>query len=180
MSRKGIWGLSLLLLATAGWQWTVHAQSAVDKTPAAERALRRSFDGAPPVIPHEPFPSPCIECHNERGMQVAGVGFSPPTPHEPTEGMSLTSRCRQCHVFAGDAPPFVANSFTGLRQDLRQGRRQNPYAPPVMPHLALMRENCLACHTGPAAREEIRTTHPDRGRCRQCHLEQQTTDRFRR
>jgi hypothetical protein len=33
-----------------------------------------------------------------------------------------------------------------------------------------MRENCAACHTGPAAREEIRTTHPERIRCRQCHV----------
>jgi len=113
-------------------------------------------------------------------MEVVGGGFAPPSPHELTGGMSDMSRCRQCHVFSGNAPEFVGNSFVGLRQDLRSGRRQNPFAPPVMPHLALMRENCLACHTGPSAREEIRTTHPDRGRCRQCHLEQQTTERFRR
>jgi cytochrome c-type protein NapB len=34
-----------------------------------------------------------------------------------------------------------------------------------------MRENCAACHAGPAAREEIRTSHPERTRCRQCHVE---------
>ena len=33
-----------------------------------------------------------------------------------------------------------------------------------------MRENCAACHDGPGAREEIRTSHPERTRCRQCHV----------
>ena len=28
----------------------------------------------------------------------------------------------------------------------------------------------MACHGGPAAVEEIRTTHPERGNCRQCHV----------
>ena len=54
----------------------------------------------------------------------------------------------------------------------------NPLAPPVMPHSAFMRENCLACHSGPAAREEIRTPHPERPRCGQCHVQQVTRDLF--
>jgi cytochrome c-type protein NapB len=33
-----------------------------------------------------------------------------------------------------------------------------------------MRENCAACHSGPGARAEIITTHPERVRCRQCHV----------
>ncbi len=51
-------------------------------------------------------------------------------------------------------------------------------APPVIPHQLLMRENCAACHTGPAAREEIRCTHPERVRCAQCHVEATTTVEF--
>jgi cytochrome c-type protein NapB len=43
-----------------------------------------------------------------------------------------------------------------------------------------MRENCTACHDGPAAREEIRTPHPERVRCRQCHLTVATTATFER
>ena len=31
-------------------------------------------------------------------------------------------------------------------------------------------QNCLSCHTGPGSREEIRTTHPERTRCMQCHV----------
>lgn len=148
------------------------------KTAAVERAERRSFDGAPPVIPHEPFSAGCVSCHNSEGVAVPDVGFSPPSPHEETAGMSAISRCRQCHVFRQSDTLFVENTFVGLRQDLRTGRRLNLLAPPVIPHQVLMRENCAACHAGPAAREEILTSHPDRVRCRQCHLEQLTTGEF--
>ncbi len=148
------------------------------KTSATERALRRGYDGAPPVIPHESFESTCTECHNREGVSVPGVGFSPPSPHEATSGMSAISRCEQCHVFRHTETLFAENRFAGLNQDLRRGQRLNPEAPPVMPHSVFMRENCIACHSGAAAREPIRTTHPERVRCRQCHVEQVTTDTF--
>ena len=148
------------------------------KTAASERALRRAYDGAPPVIPHETFQSPCIECHNREGVSVPGVGFSPPSPHEATTGMSAMSRCKQCHVERVTDNHFVGNRFSGLKQDLRRGRRLNPVAPPVMPHSVFMRENCVACHSGPAAREPIRSSHPERERCAQCHVEQVTTGTF--
>jgi hypothetical protein len=32
-----------------------------------------------------------------------------------------------------------------------------------------MRENCRACHAGPGAVDVLRTTHPQRVSCRQCH-----------
>ena len=67
-------------------------------------------------------------------------------------------------------PAFVVNNFVGLEQDLRRGPRLNPLAPPTIPHKTFMRENCTACHSGTAAREEIRTPHPERQRCRQCHV----------
>lgn len=142
----------------------------VSKSPSVIRASRRLYDGAPPVIPHENFGMTCTGCHNEQGMQVDEVGFAPALPHEFTEGMGATDRCRQCHVFQQMVPEFVANDFDGLRQDLRRGPRLNPIAPPTIPHKTFMRENCTACHSGIAAREEIRTTHPERTRCRQCHV----------
>ena len=40
----------------------------------------------------------------------------------------------------------------------------------MIPHDLQLRGNCLACHAGPAAVEEIRTAHPERTNCRQCHL----------
>lgn len=143
------------------------------KTAARERAERRLYDGAPPVIPHQGFSSPCTSCHNAEGMAVAGMGFSPPSPHEITAGLSATSNCRQCHVERQTAEVFVESGFVGLAQNLRRGRRLSDVAPPVTPHPLFMRENCVACHSGPAAREEIRTPHPERERCVQCHVTQQ-------
>ena len=65
---------------------------------------------------------------------------------------------------------FTGNSFAGLRQDPRRGARLNPFAPPTLPHEVFMREDCVACHSAPAAREELRTAHPERTRCRPCHV----------
>ncbi len=148
------------------------------KSSAAERSVRRAFDGAPPVVPHDNFGMTCISCHNEQGMEVAEVGFAPPSPHEFTEGMSATSRCRQCHAFRTTEAMLVANGFVGLRQDLRRGPRLNAWAPRTIPHKTFMRENCVACHSGAAAREEIRTPHTERPRCRQCHVPTQTRSEF--
>jgi cytochrome c-type protein NapB len=150
------------------------------KSSAAVRAERRLYDGAPPVIPHRSFGADCVSCHRSEGVEVPGVGYSPPNPHEATRGMSAMSRCRQCHVFAETDEVFVENEFAGLRQDLRRGERFAGNSPPVIPHRVFMRENCLACHAGPAAREEVRTSHPERVRCRQCHVEQATTAEFAR
>lgn len=156
----------------------VPGRSDAVKTAALVRAERRAYDGAPPVIPHAAFESTCVSCHNEEGVAVPGVGFSPPSPHVATAGLSAISRCEQCHVRAQSHTPWVANTFAGLRQDLRKGLRLHAEAPPVMPHPVFMRENCAACHTGPAAREAIRTTHPERTHCRQCHVLQITTASF--
>ncbi len=150
------------------------------KTAATQRTERRAFDGAPPVIPHENFGITCIECHDLEGMEVAGTGFAPPSPHEGTLGLSAISYCRQCHVFAVSEDRFVGNTFAGLRQDLRRGGRLNDLAPPTIPHKTFMRENCVACHSGPAAREEIRTTHPERAHCAQCHVAVTTRATFTR
>lgn len=170
----------------------VPGYSDAEKTAAVVRAERRLYDGAPPVIPHEPFGAQCTSCHGERGISVPGVGFSPPSPHGDTAGMGALAgvdqdgltvpgnviRCQQCHLFQRAEEPWVENEFVGLRQDLRRGERLYPLAPPVIPHKVFMRENCHACHAGPAAREEIRTDHPERPRCRQCHVEQVTTETF--
>ncbi|MCG8461779.1 MAG: hypothetical protein MI919_36315, partial [Holophagales bacterium] len=160
----------------AGSSVDVPGREGATKTAAVVRAERRLFDGAPPVVPHGPLGADCVSCHHTEGVAVEGLGFSPPSPHEDTPGMGALAYCQQCHVDAGDVEPFVGNAFVGLRQDLRRGPRLNPLAPPVMPHGELMRENCQACHTGPAAREEIRTDHPERSFCVQCHVEPVTTD----
>jgi cytochrome c-type protein NapB len=160
----------VLACGTPESQVDVPDRPGAHKSSAAVRAERRAFDGAPPVIGHENFGMECNSCHNLEGVDLADEGFAPPNPHERTLGMSAVSRCQQCHVFSVTDTQFASNSFSGLRQDLRRGARLNPLAPPTLPHRTLMRENCVACHSGPAAREEIRTDHPERTRCRQCHV----------
>jgi len=133
-----------------------------------ETARHRAFDGAPPVIPHEPFGAPCESCHGGEGPEVADLGYPPRAPHDQTAGMAFT-RCRQCHVFQATDGLFRQTRFTGLRR-VELGARAHPLAPPAIPHPVFMREDCLSCHAGPGAREAIRTTHPERTRCLQCHL----------
>jgi cytochrome c-type protein NapB len=148
------------------------------KSTATVRAARRAYDGAPPVIAHQNFNIRCTQCHQQRGLEVPGIGFAPPVPHENTLPPGPFSRCNQCHVFKQTDTVFAESDFEPLRQDLRAGRQLNALAPPVIPHMVFMRENCFACHTGPAAREEIRTPHPERANCRQCHVEATTDTRF--
>jgi nitrate reductase (cytochrome), electron transfer subunit len=176
------WGavLALGLAACGPSQVAVPGKPAgFTKSSPTVRSARRLYDGAPPTIPHAPVGASCTECHNERGLEVPGLGYAPPSPHERTRGLSAVSRCQQCHVFATTEKTFRPNAFVGLPQDLGAGRRLYAGAPPVLPHPVFMRENCAACHTGPAAREEIRTSHPERQRCQQCHVGQSSTQVFR-
>ena len=181
-NRTGVIAALLLVLACSGPpdKVAVPGTDGAVKTAAAQRAERRAYDGAPPVIAHENFGMTCTECHDLEGMGVEGVGFAPPSPHEGTLGMSAVARCRQCHVFSLSDKLFAANTFAGLRQDLRRGQRLYDGAPPTRPHKAFMRENCAACHSGPAARKEIRTSHPERTRCAQCHVRVATRATFTR
>jgi cytochrome c-type protein NapB len=148
------------------------------KSSAAVRAERRAYDGAPPTIPHDSFGANCSNCHTHRGRSVSGVGFAPASPHVDTRYAGGTIRCRQCHVPVATDGLFVATSYEGLPQDLAAGDRATRGAPPRIPHRVLMRENCAACHDGPGAREGIRTDHPERTRCRQCHVPIESSTEF--
>ena len=178
--RSPLWALLLVgagALACAPL-WEQDAQPADAKSGADLRATRRAYDGAPPTIPHPNFGASCVECHTDRGVEVPEVGFSPPSPHSAEQVAGGLARCVQCHVWREGEGHFSESAFVGLAQDLRRGPRQHPLAPPRMPHQQLMRENCSACHDGPAAREEIRVPHPERTRCVQCHLPIETTAVF--
>ena len=147
-----------------------------DPTPAAvarstgERATTRAYDGAPPPMPHEDSLGGCVTCHDEDGAEIAGIGVAPASPHGAIAATGAMQRCRQCHVPTETRALFVASRFTGLPQGPWKGSRATPGAPPTIPHTLQLRQNCLACHSGLAARAEIRTTHPERIRCRQCHV----------
>ena len=173
-------GLAALVVAGCGDAGKVEVpdHEGALKSTAAVRADRRAYDGAPPTVPHDNFGADCGNCHNERGRSVSGVGFAPASPHEDTRYSDGTVRCQQCHVFETTDEMFVASTYEGLPQDLAAGDRATPGAPPRIPHRVLMRENCAACHDGPGAREEIRTDHPERTRCTQCHVPISTRSGF--
>jgi cytochrome c-type protein NapB len=131
---------------------------------------RRAFPGAPPIIPHELFEDRtmgaknCLSCHRDGGFVPPFKAYAPVTPH-PQLG-----NCRQCHVPNKEKGTFRASTWEKIpgpainREALAGG-------PPPIPHELQMRENCVACHAGPGAVAEIRTPHPERVNCRQCHVE---------
>jgi hypothetical protein len=172
--HRAVWGCCALI-AAAAWGCqpdaaTNRRSDAVQPTSFAVRAQRRAFDGAPPVIPHMPFGADCVTCHTATGQAIPTVGAAPANPHLGDPRVGSLENCRQCHLFAQTSSTFKQNSFAGIPQERHTAERAHPLAPPVTPHPLQMRENCIACHAGPAARPEIVCTHPERSNCVQCHL----------
>lgn len=138
-----------------------------------ERTARRAFDGAPPVVPHpiaQDSSFACLACHGP-GLVIKDKVASKMS-HPPY------ASCTQCHVPAGgpEIPiqvvklrePLAANEFVGVAAPQR-GSRAWPQAPPTVPHRTYMRDDCLSCH-GPQGLFGLRTPHPDRQSCLQCHV----------
>jgi nitrate reductase (cytochrome), electron transfer subunit len=133
----------------------------------AARSGRRAYDGAPPTIPHaidqRGYPS-CLACHQDGA--VIGDRIAPVMSHE------RYASCTQCHVpmdstvDLGRPPPV--NAFSGLASP-GPGTRAWPGAPPTIPHTTAMRERCDSCH-GVAGSSPLRSTHPFRQSCQQCHV----------
>lgn len=130
---------------------------------------RRAYPGAPPIVPH-PMPEPagiggrvCLTCHADGGWVPKFGAFTPVTPHPEL------LNCVQCHVPSLGAAPFRSTTFERAEPPFVH-RAALPGSPPPIPHDLAMRDNCLACHGGPAAVREVRTTHPERVNCRQCHV----------
>lgn len=129
---------------------------------------RRAYPGAPPAIPHAEMngsdygPAPCLGCHRNGGFVPQFKAFAPITPH-PELGA-----CNQCHVAAGEGSAFRATEFIAAAEPPINQEYLNG-APPPIPHGLDMRNNCLSCHASPSAPKEIRTDHPERVNCRQCH-----------
>jgi cytochrome c-type protein NapB len=146
---------------------------ATPTTPVSGRTLatfyaRRAYPGAPPIVPHALPDAPgiggraCLVCHADGGWVPKFAAFTPVTPH-PT-----LSNCLQCHVPSAGAAPFRGTTAAVPARPWIH-RAALPGSPPPIPHDLAMRDNCLACHGGPAAVHEVRTSHPERVNCRQCH-----------
>ncbi len=135
----------------------------------AQRAQRRAFSGAPPVVPHaidQQNAASCLVCHGE-GLRVGQV-VAPKMSHE------TYANCTQCHVESINralppttGPRAAATLFQGLANP-GPGERAWPGAPPTIPHTTWMRESCTSCH-GTLADKGLMTSHPWRGNCVQCH-----------
>ncbi|MEQ1690128.1 MAG: hypothetical protein ABMA00_02495 [Gemmatimonas sp.] len=167
-------------------------RAAHPRTLATYRVLR-AYPGAPPRIPHGLTPGEfregaCKACHERGGFSVRFNAYVPVTPHPemgaclqchvgdaklmaiPLPSTDPNSRCRQCHTAGGSRASDSTLDWKTMPwpslMPVSVGR-----TPPPIPHDAPMRTNCLACHAGPSGVVEIRTSHPERADCRQCHLQ---------
>ncbi len=157
----------LVFVLLAGVALTACSAATAPSTQRGEPVLlraHRSYDGAPPVIPHlvgDLGRGDCLNCHLKGDSSDDGQ-FAPKTPHP-----ELTN-CRQCHVERTTEAEFVASDFKG--GVYATGTRQHAESPWRIPHPLTMRERCSVCHTGENVPESVRTTHPERTNCVQCHL----------
>lgn len=139
---------------------------------------RRAYPGAPPVIPHPVDPAvartqDCNTCHLRGGFTPAFNAYVPVTPHPEY------ANCLQCHVESSDEPLFVETAWERVDPPPLH-RPALPGSPPPIPHTLQLRDDCLACHGGPAAVAEIRTSHPERENCVQCHVPRSVEGTFAR
>ena len=129
------------------------------------RAMLRAFYTAPPVIPHDvesQDSEDCLLCHQQATRLDDGQAALQ-IPHP------LFSSCLQCHVpGAPGKREKVESSWEGLEEPKR-GDRWFTVSPPTVPHRIFMRENCLSCHGSQNSNTRLRTPHPQRTRCLQCH-----------
>ncbi|MGI9569472.1 MAG: nitrate reductase cytochrome c-type subunit, partial [Desulfobulbia bacterium] len=131
--------------------------------------MLRQYPGSPPKIPHEVDltfsgnETDCLSCHGKGGYSPEYGKFVPITPHPEN------ILCYQCHAQVATEEKFVESDWQSIRPP-RLGRSFLSSSPPPVPHSLQLRENCIACHTGPGAVAEIRVEHSARGNCRQCHV----------
>lgn len=145
---------------------------------------RRAYPGAPPFIPHDLTEASdqmalgaaqCNACHGAGGYVAQLDAYAPVTPHPDY------LHCRQCHVAqVADAPQPLARSTWQRPAPPPLGQSAMPGGPPRIPHTLQLRENCVACHGGPAALAPVATDHPERANCRQCHVPAMATTTWSR
>jgi cytochrome c-type protein NapB len=158
---------------------------AVDMQPASGIGLRsltgyyalRAYAGAPPSVPHEIDAEvfrtqSCNICHERGGFVAKFNAYTPVTSHPQY------ANCLQCHARSGEGR-FVEIDWKSTTKPVLH-RPALPGNPPPIPHALQLRENCLACHAVPAAVPEVRTSHPERLNCRQCHVPRQVQNVFTR
>jgi cytochrome c-type protein NapB len=141
------------------------------------RLQRRAFEGAPPTIPHpvDHRTRDCLACHSS-GATVSGVPV-------PQISHAQYRACQQCH--AEKAPAFFTANAGGPEPagsdfapaPIAKAQRFTPGGPPMVPHTSWMRERCASCHGG-LAPKALRTSHPERQSCQQCHVSEAGADQW--
>ncbi|WDE96242.1 hypothetical protein PQO03_11040 [Lentisphaera profundi] len=137
---------------------------------------RRAYPGAPPHIPHPvskemQLTQNCNVCHEKGGYAPQFSSFTPVTPHPEYKN------CLQCHGLNEANDLFKGSEWEKIDPPkLKQSAL--PGGPLQIPHSLQLRENCQACHSGPAALIEIRCPHPERVNCVQCHTPKTTPEVF--
>lgn len=133
---------------------------------ADQRSTLRAFYSSPPVIPHEVEDdrnaNDCLRCHMDvTKLEDGRVAMQTPHPQ--------FSNCMQCHVPSLASKDDVSTLWEGLEEPKR-GDRWFTTSPPTVPHRIYLRENCLSCHGPENPDTRLRTTHPERTSCLQCHV----------
>ena len=179
----------------------IRRTAAHPRTLSIYRALR-AYPGAPPRIPHglsatEYRTGGCRTCHERGGYSPRFGSYVPVTPHPELAdclschvpdatvvGIDVARAaegggCRGCHAPAAQGSAVVPLDWRPLAWPALPARVPDE-PPPAIPHDVALRGNCNACHMGPGAVAEIRTTHPERANCRQCHVTSREDDPFTR
>lgn len=139
----------------------------------AMRESNRSFNGAPPTVPHpieQMNSTSCMACHGE------GAVFD--TLRISKMSHQYLENCTQCHVESSpqhmEPVLFQENGFVGLPAPTG-GPTAFEGAPPLIPHSTWMRVDCMSCH-GTTGMYGIQSTHPWRQNCLQCHASSSQLD----
>ena len=176
LDRAKTWQTSLI-----GFESKTDLLSEITITPEQKsfaislREQNRSFNGAPPTIPHpveQMSTQSCMACHGQ-GVKTQSLSISKMS-HQFLEN------CTQCHVESNPqhmpAALFGESSFVGMPTPTG-GSRAFKDAPPMIPHSTWMRVDCMSCH-GPTGKHGIRSTHPWRTSCLQCHAPSSQLDQI--
>ncbi len=138
----------------------------------AKRNSLRAYDGAPPIVPHpiaQDSAASCLQCHRQ-STRISDV-IAPAISHP-----EYTS-CTQCHVSGkglgsrwntAEFDLHTGNRFSGDHEK-KIAEQAYPDSPLTIPHTLHMRQNCISCH-GELGTSPIRTSHPERQSCSQCHV----------
>ncbi len=165
----GVFGMSIIT-AKKSLAYEITAEEVIERidtlTDDNPRSQLRAFYTAPPVIPHSVEsrnPQDCLRCHAQvTPLDDGRIAMATPHPQ--------FFNCQQCHVQKDmTGKDQVENNWVGLKEP-QYGERWSGVSPPTVPHRIFLREKCLSCHSSENPNQRLRTPHPERSACLQCHV----------